>query len=162
MAKIKVEGNIKIGFIYECIFGNFKNKDSLETTIDSKDADDENYDYRIPLEIIKKRAVVVIGKFKGQYIVIPISSTEDKNGKKESAESRGFHIRLKNNDLPLVGKYAESKVCWAKCNLITTVDGGRLRDIYDPSSKKYVNAHEMTSDSMNAIKLGIMKIIGIS
>lgn len=132
-------------------------------TTDSRDmAVDNDYNYRIPNEIIKKRAVVVIGKNNGQYIVIPISSKKAMHKKafKEPANT-GLHVLLKEEDLPKAGKYSQVKNRWAKCDLITTVDGGRLRDIYDAESERHAQAHPITSDTLLKIRYGVMMAIGL-
>ena len=161
MAIKSVNGSIKVGYVYECIFGNFKKINTNETTTSKHEADFNAYDYNIPIEKKKKRAVVVVGKFKGLYIVVPISSTEDTHrNPKKTGVFRGFHVSIKEIDLPSAGKYRDSKKRWAKCNLITTVDGGRLRDIFDEKNNCHIPAHKVSEETLNLIKKGILKSIG--
>lgn len=166
MAKLNTNGHIRIGHVYECIFGLFKRLQPDEagnlTTVNKDEADSTAYDYRIPVELVKKRAVVVIGKHKGQYIVVPISSTQATDKKPHKyPESMGTHIRLTECDLPQRGKYSEFKPRWAKCDLVTTVDGGRLRDIFDTEAHAHVPAHAVTSNTLLEIRYGVMRAIGL-
>lgn len=166
MAQLIVKGNIRIGHVYECIFGLFKrlhpDEEGNLTTVNKDEADHDAYDYRIPVELIKKRAVVVIGKHKGQYIVVPISSTQATDRKPHKyPENMGIHIRLAAYDLPQGGKYSESKPRWAKCDLVTTVDGRRLRDIYDAEAQTHIPAHAVTQSTLLEIRYGVMRAIGL-
>lgn len=166
MAKLIVKNNIRIGHVYECIFGSFKrlhpDEEGNLTTVNKDEADPVAYDYRIPVELVKKRAVVVIGKQKGQYIVVPVSSTQATDKKPHKyPENMGIHIRLTEEDLPKRGKYFEFKPRWAKCDLVTTVDGGRLRDIFDTESETHVPAHAVTARTLLEIRYGVMRAIGL-
>ena len=170
MARVIVKDNIRIGHVYECIFGLFKklphyigdDPDSPATTTLKHEAVENDYDYRIPNELIKKRAVVVIGKNSGQYVVVPVSSTQAIHKKpRKYPEALGLHVRLLEEDLPNAGKYADTKPRWAKCDLVTTVDGGRFRDIYDECSQRHVTAHAVTADTLRDIRYGVMRAIGL-
>lgn len=166
MAKLIINGNVQIGHVYECIFGLFKRETPGEngelTTANKHEAVSNDYDYRIPVELIKKRAVVVIGKHNGLYIVVPISSTQATHKKfSKYPENKGIHIRLVEGDLPAHGKYNQFKPRWAKCDLVTTVDGGRLRDIFDIETQLHISAHRVTDNTLLHIRYGVMRSIGV-
>ncbi|MBI6169354.1 type II toxin-antitoxin system PemK/MazF family toxin, partial [Serratia marcescens] len=120
------------------------------------------YNYRIPNEMIKKRPVVVIGKHKGQYIVVPISSTKETDKKPaKNPENVGFHIMLQPGDMPVTAKYEQGKARWAKSNLLVTIDGSRLTDIYDIGTGQFVVAHKISDDTLLKIRQGVIISIGL-
>ncbi|KUM52197.1 type II toxin-antitoxin system PemK/MazF family toxin [Rheinheimera sp. EpRS3] len=163
MAQLKINGNVKIGHIYECEFGMFKKKMDGLTTSDKDDAVQDDYNYRIPNEMIKRRAVVVVGKHRGQYVVVPISSTkETANRVEKEPESKGFHVPLKLGDFPVTKRYEAETARWAKSNLVTTIDGGRLRDIYDDVQQSHILAHQMSEDTLKKVREGIIISIGMN
>ncbi|PKG73036.1 hypothetical protein CXF86_19770 (plasmid) [Shewanella sp. GutCb] len=162
MAKLRISGNVRIGHIYECNFGLFK-KNATEATPSKHEAVENDYNYRIPNEIIKKRAVVVIGKHRGQYIVVPISSTEETDKKPaKNPENKGFHVRLGLDDFPVTKHYLAEKIRWAKSNLVSTIDGGRLTDIYDSNIPANIPAHKVSDETLREIREGVIISIGMN
>ena len=160
MAQLKIHGNIRIGYIYECYLGNFKHV--LNRTTGNIDICDNDYDFRIPNEMIKKRAVIILGKHRGQYIVVPVSSTKETHKKAHKIpEITGLHTRLLAKDFPETKKYKKETLRWAKSNLVMTIDGGRLRDIYDEDSESYVSAHAVSEGTLRSIRFGVMMAIGV-
>lgn len=162
MAQLRIKGNVKIGRIYLCDFGRFKKLDETGVTTDAADACCNDYNYRIPVEIIKRRPVVVIGKHKGIYLVVPISSTEEtarKDHKKPTI--KGFHIKLDEEDFPHINQESIDKSRWAKSNLITAVDGGRLTDLYDHEKKEHIEAHPVSEKTLRKIREGVIISIGM-
>ncbi|HTG56479.1 MAG TPA: type II toxin-antitoxin system PemK/MazF family toxin [Niabella sp.] len=159
MAQLKIAGNVRIGHIYECDFGLYKKPDG--TVTDNRDeACTDDYNYRIPNEMIKKRAVVVIGKHRGIYLVVPISSTKETAVRPDKEpESKGFHIKLTEQDFPVTSRYQAGTERWAKSNLIEAVDGGRLRDIR--SDQGHLSAHKITDETLRKIREGVMIAIGL-
>lgn len=162
MAQLKIKGNVRIGHIYECFFGNFKHIDGDNTTSSKHEACEDDYNYRIPNEMIKKRAVVVIGKHRGQYIVVPISSTKETHKKEhKEPENTGLHTKLTNEDFPETHHYTNDRDRWAKSNLISTIDGGRLRDIYNENIGGLIVAHKVTDETLLKIRHGVFIAIGM-
>ena len=168
MAILRIDGNVKIGHIYECNFGMFKKNEVPQAeqpqavTKDKDEAATGDYNYRIPNEMIKKRPVVVIGKHKGQYIVVPISSKKEVDKKPaKNPENVGFHILLQPGDMPVTARYVQEKERWAKSNLLMTIDGGRLTDIYDTEANQFVPAHKISDDTLLKIRHGVIISIGL-
>ncbi len=168
MAILRINGNVKIGHIYECNFGMFKKNEAPQAgqnqpvTKDKDEAATDDYNYRIPNEMIKKRPVVVIGKHKGQYMVVPISSTKETDKKPaKNPENVGFHILLQPGDMPVTARYVQEKARWAKSNLLMTIDGGRLTDIYDTETDQFVAAHKISDETLLKIRHGVIISIGL-
>lgn len=169
MAQLKIAGNVKIGHVYECIFGLFKSTTQpqapdfiQETTTDKASAVDDDYNYRIPNELIKKRPVIVIGKHRGLYIVVPISTTRETDKKEaKNPDVVGFHVKLEDNDMPVTSRYAAGEERWAKSNMLATVDGGRLRDLYEPKTRRSVVAHKVSDATLLKVRHGVLISIGL-
>ena len=162
MAQLQINGNVRIGHIYECEFGLYK-KINGGNTAKKEEAVINDYDYRIPNEMVKKRAVVVVGKHGGGYLVVPISSTKETAKKKDKEpEAKGFHIKLSTEDFPETERYLSSTERWAKSNLVTSIDGGRLRDIYDKKTRKYIAAHKISDETLKKVREGIVISIGMN
>lgn len=166
MAQLQISGNVKIGHVYECDFGLFKKETPSHpndlATSNKFEASEKDYNYRIPNELVKKRAVVVIGKHGGQYIVVPISSTMETHKKAHKVpEVMGIHIRLLEVDMPITLRYTKEKARWAKSNLVTTVDGGRLRDVFDQATRKSIPAHPVSAKTLEQIRYGVILSIGM-
>jgi uncharacterized protein YifN (PemK superfamily) len=166
MAKTFVTNNVKIGGIYECDFGQFKNKNPNEndTTTDANSADITDLNYRIPHELIKKRPVIVIGKHRGLCTVIPISTTKETHKKScKIPENQGLHVKITSSDFPNNAyKYDNNKEMWAKCNLITHIDAGRLRDFRDKQNTScHIPAFVISQDLLNKIRTGVILSIGL-
>lgn len=160
MSQLKIKGNVRIGHVYDCLFGQFKKKGGGTTSL--KDEADLDYNYRIPNEIVKTRLVVVVGKHRGAYIVIPVSATKEQAKKQtKEPEYQGFHVKLQSTDIPATNRYPYGVDRWALCNLVTTVDGGRLRDLYDAENNCCVDAHKVADDSLKKIREGVIISIGM-
>ncbi len=161
MAQLKVAGNVRNGYIYECFLGNYKSN-SEGTTTNRDEACETEYNYRIPNEMIKKRPVVVIGKHRGQYLIVPISSTKETHKKvQKEPENTGLHTKLQADDFPETHHYAAGKDRWAKSNLICAIDGGRLRDIYNNNVSGHIPAHKITDESLRNIREGVIIAMGM-
>ena len=162
MARLKIHGNVKIGHVYECSFGLFKHVDGINTTDKRNYASEVDYNYRIPNEMIKKRAVVVIGKHRGLYLVVPISSTEETHHKKhKNPELTGLHTKLLQEDFPETHHYEAGRNRWAKSNLVCSVDGGRLSDIYNKNIGALINAHKISAATLKKVRDGVVIAIGM-
>lgn len=162
MAQTRVDGQIRIGHIYECDFGRFKKAGAgSDTTVDRDEADETAYNYSIPNELIKRRAVVVIGKHRGLYLVVPVSSTFENGPKPHKVpENFGMHVQM-GGDFPVTGRYTAGKKRWAKSNLVQAVDGGRLTDIFDLAIKKNIPAHQVSENTLLKIRYGVMISMGL-
>ncbi|MDF5456929.1 hypothetical protein HKB36_06810, partial [Vibrio parahaemolyticus] len=157
MARLKISGNVRIGHIYECEFGLFKHTDGVSTTSNRDFACEDDYNYRIPNEIIKKRAVVVIGKHRGLYLVVPISSTKETDKKPhKNPEVTGLHTKLQAGDFPETHHYEVGKERWAKSNLVCSVDGGRLRDIFNRNTNGFIPAHKVSDETLKKVREGVL------
>ena len=168
MAMLRINGNVKIGHIYECDFGMFKKNESPQSgeiqkvTKHKDEATDDDYNYRIPNELIKKRPVVVVGKHRGQYMVVPISSTEETDKKPaKNPEKVGIHVLLQHGDMPVTGRYTLEKKRWAKSNLLTTIDGARLTDIYDIEKQDFIAPQKISDETLLKIRHGVIISIGL-
>lgn len=169
MAQLKINGNVKIGHVYECNLGLFKRNAlptapdyTQQTTDDRTLAAENDYNYKIPNELIKNRPVIVIGKHKGQYIVVPISSTKEIDKKEhKNPDNVGFHVLLQQGDMPVTDHYDATRNRWAKSNLVTTVDGGRLRDLFDRGTQRFVPAHKVSDDTLLKVRHGVLISIGL-
>ena len=160
MAKSRVKGNIKVGCIYMCDFGKFKCKNGSGVTADVTDSDVSDYNYRIPTEIVKKRPVVVIGKHRGLYLTVPISSKKEIHKKDhKTPENTGKHVKLEGNDFPVTSYYSSTKEQWAKSNLVSSVDGGRITDICD--GDKYIDSFKVPDKTLKKIREGVIISIGM-
>lgn len=162
MAQTRVAGQIRIGHIYECEFGLFKKvAEGVDTTVARDEADDTAYNYRIPNELIKRRAVVVIGKHRGLYLVVPVSSTFENGPKPHKVpENSGMHVQM-GGDFPVTARYTAGKARWAKSNLVQAVDGGRLTDVFDPATRKNIPAHQVSENTLLKIRYGVMISMGL-
>lgn len=162
MAQLRIANNVRIGHIYDCNFGLFKKTDGGGETSNKEEASEDDYNFRIPNEMIKKRPVIVIGKHRGQYIVVPISSKKETHRRPEKEpENKGFHIKLAENDFPVTEHYEVGRDRWAKSNLVTTIDGGRLRDLYDGATKSHIPAHAVSEETVKKVKEGVIISIGL-
>lgn len=159
MAVHKIEGNLRIGGIYECNFGSYKCTSGGHTE-KRDEADGNDLNYRIPNEMIKRRPVVVINKHRGLCTVIPVSSTREKehrNPKKDMAHV-GICVPLQGH-IPKTHFYDDSP-CWGVCYAAQTIDIGRLRDIYDKNTSSFVKA-TVPPEMILKLRFGIIKAIGL-
>lgn len=166
MAKKLIAGNVKIGGIYECDFGLFKDNNQCQklTTTDSSEADISDLNYKIPHELIKKRPVVVVSKHRGLCLVVPISTTQELHKKKvKIPENQGIHVKIPHSDFPQGAfKYAHNVDMWAKCNLITHVDVGRLRDLRSSNNTSaHLPVFTVSNELLKKIRHGIILSIGM-
>lgn len=161
MAQLRINGNVKIGGIYECDLGLYKHKSiNNQCTKEVHEAADNDYNYPIPLEIIKKRVVVVIAKDKGLCTIVPISSTKEKF-KKASKDpvAKGIHILL-GDEFPTTHHY-EPKDRWAKSNLVRTIDSSRLTDIYCQNAGGFIQTYQLSENTLKKIRHGVIIHIGL-
>ena len=159
MAQLRIKDNVRIGHVYDCNFGEFKKKDG--TTVHRNEALID-YNYRIPNEIIKTRLVIVIGKHRGAYIVVPISATKEEAKKKQKEpEFQGFHVKLEYTDIPTTPRYPYGVERWGLCNLVTTIDGGRLQDLYHSKEKCFLKAQKVSDNTLRKIRRGVLIAIGV-
>lgn len=161
VALTRVAGQIRIGHVYECDFGRFKKAGSNAVTSDRDEADTTAYDYRIPNEMVKRRAAVVIGKHRGLYLVVPVSSTYEGDKKAHKIpENTGMHVPM-GADFPETQRYVKGKQRWAKCNLVQSIDGGRLTDIFDHAINKNIPAYKVSEETPLKIRYGVMISMGM-
>lgn len=160
MATHKIAGNLQIGGIYECNFGSYKSIHG-GTTEKRDEADSNKLDYRIPNEMIKSRPVVVISKHRGVCTVIPVSTTPEKAHKnpKKDLIKNGICVPLQGF-IPTTHFYDSTTPCWGVCYSAQTIDIGRLRDIFDKSTQKYVSA-SVTPNILLKLRFGVVKAIGL-
>lgn len=163
MAKTFIQGNVKIGGIYECNFGLFKNI-SGGVTKDRDLADESDMNHKIPNELIKKRPVVVVGKHRGLCLVAPISTKKETHKKPSKIpEVQGIHVKLTENDFPTNSvKYSNTQDMWVKCNLVTHVDAGRLRDLKSNVDNSYLPVFVLENEVLRKIREGIILSIGMA
>lgn len=160
MALHKIRGNLRIGGIYECNFGSFKCTSGGHTE-KRDEADDSDLNYRIPNEMIKLRPVVVINKHRGLCTVIPVSSTREKEHKnpKKDVVNMGICVSMQGH-IPKTHFYDDSP-CWGVCYAAQTIDIGRLRDIYDKTTKTFVTA-TVPSELLLKLRFGVVKAVGLT
>lgn len=167
MAMTKIAGNVKIGGIYECDFGLFKANSELcamNTTSNADQALSDDLNYKIPHELIKKRPVIVIGKHRGLSLVVPISTTKELHKKASKiSENQGIHIKLNETDFPAGAyKYQNDIDMWAKCNLISHVDNGRLRDLRSSlDTSQHLPVFIVSPETLEKIRTGVLLSIGM-
>jgi uncharacterized protein YifN (PemK superfamily) len=152
-----VIGNIKRGDILECNFGNYKEIQGEDGEVSH---DRSNFDTRIPNEMRKTRPIVVIGEHKGQYLVVPISSTEDThNNPRKTGAGRGFHIVIDDGIIPVTHFYMAGMKRWAKANMVQAVDRHRLSNIYCKKRRERLQV-EVPVETLRAIQEALIKAIG--
>ncbi|MDF0536035.1 type II toxin-antitoxin system PemK/MazF family toxin [Shewanella sp. A32] len=138
----------KVGEVLECDFGKF------QYIGDTNQLDMDNYDGRIPPEIVKKRMVVVLnGKLDNGCLVVPISSTKNLNG-----INRGLHIPLDPGMFKITNFY-DSRDRWAKTDLIQMVSRHRLYKMMDNGTR--FDQH-IPHDTVTTIQLAVIKAISAS
>lgn len=153
-----LSGNIKRGDFLECNFGDYKQVMAADGAVSF---DRAHYDSKIPHEIRKTRPVVVIGDHKGQYLVVPISSTEDThNQAHKTGAAKGYHIQLEATEFPETSFYEAGVVRWAKVNMVQTVDRYRLQSIYCKTQKGYITG-KVTPATLRKIQEALIKVIGL-
>lgn len=154
----KIKTNPRRGDIFECLFGNYE---PLNLASPDGPFRKDNYDRRIPNEIRKKRPVVIVGERKKQFLVVPISSKQDTHPKQHrTGEAVGLHIRLNGNEIPETAQYVAGTVCWAKTDLIQSVDEERLREFRLQDGTHTTG--KVTPKILQAIQKGVMRAIGLT
>lgn len=126
----------------ECDFGQYK-----------PDATGRHHvDGRVPPEMIKKRLAVIMNcKLHNGIIVVPISSTHDKN-----KVDRGYHVRIDPRHITETAFY-DRRDRWAKADLIQQVSKERLSTVRG-AGKKYVTDC-LPRDLVAQIQCAVMKAI---
>lgn len=156
MAK-SIRTNPKRGDIYECVFGHFLPEDAARPMGPFRKDD---YNYRIPNEIRKRRPVVVLGERNSQFIVIPISTREDiaKHAHKTAA-FQGIHVLIPDGSIPLTDHYRTHTNCWAKADLIQSVDVKRLREFPKGDGTHVIG--KVAPEILRTIEEAVLRSIGL-
>lgn len=161
-----ISGNIKRGDILECNFGKYTEtlgEDGNPILDDDGKVvfDRNNFDTRIPNEMRKTRPVLVIGEHKGQYLVVPISSTEDTHSNaRKTGVGRGFHIQLANDVIPVTHFYTADVTRWAKANMVQSVDRYRLSSIYCKKTRSRLSV-AVDRTTLREVQEALIKAIGL-
>lgn len=157
--KVKsISRNPARGDVFDCILGNYEPEDPKSPEGPFKK---DNYDIRIPNEIRKRRPVIIVGNYKSQYLVVPISSTQDMHKKpNRTAEARKLHIRLTGDEVPETPRYKRNKTCWAKADLVQSVDEKRLREFRLDDGTHVIG--KVSPETLRLIQEGVMRAIGLS
>lgn len=140
------------GRLLECDFGFF----SQDLLISNKTARNlDNFNGRLPYEMIKRRLVVVVSHKEDPALVVPISKT-DKGKNKDTV----VPITSLPNDL--VGY--KQKDCYAKAGAISFVSGHRLFPLrYEKNGRRvYDNRVEkkLSNEDVTTIKKAVFNGIG--
>ncbi|MCL1127969.1 type II toxin-antitoxin system PemK/MazF family toxin [Shewanella surugensis] len=134
----------KVGEILECDFGTFQLDENNKNKMN-------NFNGRIPPEIVKKRMVVILnGKLNQGCLVVPISSSENSN-----FIQRGLHISLPHN-LFRVTDFYDQRERWAKADLIQMVSRERLYKLKD---KRYRFDQHLPREEVTKIQRAVIKAI---
>ena len=138
----------KVGEVLECDFGQFQ----LDPVTQSPAMN--NYDGRIPPEIVKKRMVIVLnGKLDSGCLDIPLSSTKNLNG-----NSKGLHILLDPAHFRVTNFY-DRRDRWAKTDLVQMVSRQRLYKLMDNGQRF---DHYLPRDVVTQVQLAVIKAISAS
>ncbi|WP_421568264.1 type II toxin-antitoxin system PemK/MazF family toxin [Stenotrophomonas sp. PD6] len=158
-----MNSRIKRGEIYECVFGTYRpllGQDGRPVASGENGRAEyvrDEFQGPIPFEIQKPRPVVILGDHKGQYVVVPISTTQDgHNNPRKTGEARGLHIRLGHEALPNLIRYSRAQICWAKSNMVQTVDRNRLR----PLNRRGEPPPRISEECLRSIQHALIKAIG--
>jgi uncharacterized protein YifN (PemK superfamily) len=158
-----MHSRIKRGEIHECLFGRYKplldaqGRPSMSTIDGMPEYIRDDFQGPIPYEIHKPRPVVILGDHKGQYLVVPISTTQDRHqNPRKTGEAKGIHIRLAPADVPALSRYRSSDLCWAKANMIQTVDRNRLKPLNMPGQP----APRVSAECLSLIQRAVIRSIG--
>lgn len=158
MAK-SISKNPKRGEIYECVFGHFLPEDPACPQGPFRK---DNFDYRIPNEIRKRRPVVILGERSNQFIVVPISTREDTAKKPhKKAEAQGIHVRIPEGAIPETTFYKKGTVCWAKADLIQTVDVKRLREFPKGDGSRDHLTGTLDNATLQEIQDAVLRALGL-
>lgn len=135
----------KVGEVLECDFGKFQyNPETQETIMD-------NYDGRIPPEIVKRRMVIVLnGKLDSGCLVVPISSTQNLGG-----ISKGLHVPIEPHNFKITNFY-DMRERWAKTDLIQMVSKKRLYKLMDNGQRF---DHHLPREVVTQVQLAVIKAV---
>lgn len=157
-----MNSRIKRGEIFECLFGRYRPLlDAQGLPVGATEDGRTEYTRTefqgpIPYEIQKPRPVVILGDHKGQYVVVPISTTQDcHSNPRKTGEARGLHVRLEPSELPDLVRYRKTRTCWAKSNMVQTVDRNRLR----PLNRRGSPPPRVSEDCLASIQRAVIKAI---
>jgi uncharacterized protein YifN (PemK superfamily) len=154
----KISTNPRRGDVYDCLFGNYDPVDPAQPNGPFKK---DNYDFRIPNEMRKRRPVVILGDRNKQLLVVPISKLEDRHkNPKRTGEARKLHIRLKGDETPLTASYRRGIPTWAKADLVQSVDEERLRE-FRLADGTYARG-TVSPEILLAIQEGVMRHMGLT
>jgi uncharacterized protein YifN (PemK superfamily) len=152
-------GSLKRGDLLDCKFGMYT---PMDLTKPEGPFVKDNYNIKIPNEIWKTRPVVVIAMTNGQVTVVPVSTAKHNHQKPHrTLEAQGIHVKLSSECFPPnCQKYDTNKDCWAKADLVQTVDEKRLRDLYLTDGS--LGKGRVPQEILDAIRYGVMKSIGLT
>lgn len=138
----------RVGEILECNFGQFSYDPETQRPLM------ENFNGRIPPEIVKKRMVIVLnGKLDSGCLVVPISSTKNLSG-----ISKGLHVQLDPEHFRVTDFY-DLRERWAKTDLIQMVSRSRLYKLKDGEER--FDLH-LPRDVVTQIQRAVIKAISAS
>ncbi|WP_181885642.1 type II toxin-antitoxin system PemK/MazF family toxin [Trinickia dinghuensis] len=153
-----IKTNPSRGDVYDCILGNYDPVDPGQPDGPFKK---NNYDYRIPNEMRKRRPVVILGERNKQFLVVPISKLQDRHKKPHrTGEAMRLHVRLSGGEVPATGAYRGDIPIWAKTDLVQSVDEERLREFRLPDGS-YAHG-KVSPEKLRAIQEGVMRHIGLT
>lgn len=154
----KIRTNPTRGDVYDCVFGNYE---PLDPASPQGPFSKSNMDRRIPNEIRKRRPVVIVGERHKQYLVVPISSSEDRHKKPHrTGEAVKLHVRLVGDEVPETDCYTPGTVRWAKTDLLQSVDEERLREFRCVDGQHRIG--KVAPEALLAIQHGVMRAIGLT
>jgi uncharacterized protein YifN (PemK superfamily) len=102
----------KVGQVLECNYGNY--------TVDEDKKIIFNFDFHIPNEMVKNRLVVVLNGRLGGCLVVPLSTTHDRE-----KTANNIHVEVGMVAIPDLHYFAQ-QTRWAKADLIQQVSKERL------------------------------------
>jgi uncharacterized protein YifN (PemK superfamily) len=138
----------KVGEVLECDFGQFQYDQATQSPVM------DNYDGRIPPEIVKKRMVIVLnGKLNSGCLVVPISST-----KNIGLITQGLHVPLDSANFKVTNFY-DRRERWAKTDLIQMVSRQRLYKLMDNGQRV---DHFLPREVVTQVQLAVLKAINAS
>ncbi|MGN6087383.1 type II toxin-antitoxin system PemK/MazF family toxin [Trinickia sp.] len=134
---------MKVGQIVECNFGLYRPGPNGKHHVDG----------HMPPEMIKNRLAVVINtRLRSAYVVIPLSSTRDRQ-----KESRGFHIKIPPAHLPETTYWTPCDR-WAKAELMQHVSAARVRTLRADNGRYITQV--LPRDTVAEIQRAVVQVIG--
>lgn len=132
---------MKVGQLMECDFGEYTHDAHGKGSIDG----------RIAPEMVKKRlAVVLNAKLNHGVVVVPVSSSEDKN-----KVQRGLHVHIAPEHVTQT-HFFDGRDRWALCDHVQQVTKTRLSTVRGPSG--YIT-DILPRDLVEKIQMGIITAI---